>query len=152
AIADRASDASPLKNPLAGALRVPAGAKLVVGAAAGLALLIGLVLGSIATVLLVASLAAATLYSAGPRVKAWPVAGTLLNTAICAPLLGLAAPDGASLPPGASVLSTTFVGLILQSQILHEAADAGEDARGRVLTTARLLGPRWTRIVAVGLM
>jgi 4-hydroxybenzoate polyprenyltransferase len=151
AFADRASDASPLKNPLAGVAQVPFGAKVVVGAAAILALSMSLFLGRVSTLLLLASLAAATLYSVGPRVKAWPIAGTLLNTAIFAPLLGLAAPEGEALPPGAAALCVTFVGLILQSQLLHEAEDADEDARGRVFTTARLLGPRWTRAAAVGL-
>lgn len=151
AIADRASDASASKNPLAGVETVPLGAKVVVFTAAALALATSLSLGLFATGLTVASLAAGTLYSVGPRLKAWPVAGALFNTVIFAPLLGLALRDGASAPRGAAVLSLTFVGLIFQSQLLHEAEDAEEDARGRVFTTARWLGPRLTRIVATWL-
>lgn len=151
AVADRESDASPAKNPLAGVARVPAEARAVVATTAAAALAASLPLGRPATLLVLASLLAGTAYSVGPRMKARPVLGALFNTAIFAPLLGLALPEGAPPPPAFAALGATFVGLILQSQLLHEAADAAEDAAGGALTTARLLGPRGTRALAVGL-
>jgi 4-hydroxybenzoate polyprenyltransferase len=151
ALGDRASDVSAAKNPLAGVARVPADTKIVVASAAVGALSISMLLGPAALVLVLSSLVAGTVYSVGPRLKAWPVVGALFNTAIFTPLLALATPEGAAPPPARAVLCATFVGLILQSQLLHEAADADEDAAGGVLTTARLLGSRWTRALTVAL-
>lgn len=151
AVADRESDASRVKNPLAGIARVPAEARAVVATTAVAALAASFPLGRPAIVLVLASLVAGTVYSVGPRMKARPILGALFNTAIFAPLLGLALPQGAPPPPAFAALGATFVGLILQSQLLHEAADADEDAAGGALTTARLLGPRGTRALAVGL-
>jgi 4-hydroxybenzoate polyprenyltransferase len=150
ALADRESDASPAKNPLAGSARAPVEARLAVAVAAVAALASSLPLGSAATLLMLASLLAGTLYSVGPRMKALPILGALFNTAIFTPLLGLAVP-GAGAPPAHAALCVTFIGLILQNQLLHEAADADEDAAGGAFTTARLLGPRGTRGLAAGL-
>lgn len=146
ALADRGSDVSVTKNPLAGERVVPPGASLVVAAAALGAIFLSFGLGGRAPWLVLASLAAGTVYSVGPRLKALPVLGTLVNLAIFAPLLGFASGPG-SAPPGAAVISVTFVGALLQSQLLHEAADSAEDAAGGVLTTARWLGPAKTRVV-----
>ncbi len=150
ALTDRASDTSVEKNPLAGREEVPAAAGAVVAGAAAAALLASLPLGARALRLTFASLAAGTVYSAGPRMKALPGLGLLFNTAIFAPLLGLALPAGAPPPRAYATLCATFVGQLVQSQLLHELADAAEDEAGRALTTARLLGPRWARACVAG--
>jgi 4-hydroxybenzoate polyprenyltransferase len=145
ALTDRASDTSVEKNPFAGRDHVPAAAQAVVAGAAAAALLASFPLGARARGLTLASLGAATAYSAGPRMKALPGLGLVFNTAIFAPLLGLALPAGAPPPRAYAALCATFVGQLVQSQLLHELADAAEDEAGRALTTARLLGPRWAR-------
>lgn len=144
AIADRATDA-PDKNPLAGLHEVPDAARGVTAAAAVVAVLAAAPLGRFALALVVVSLVAGTIYSVGPRWKALPVLGVVANTAIFAPLLGLLG-HGPRLGP----LAAVFVGLLVQSQLLHELADAPEDVRGGVRTTAQALGPRATRGAAVG--
>jgi 4-hydroxybenzoate polyprenyltransferase len=144
AVADRATDEASSKNPLAGSAGVPAEVLAAVAASAVSAIAVSLFLGAFALGLTLASLSAATFYSIGPRLKALPILGLLFNTAIFAPLLGLAVPDQGA-PPAFGVLCSTFTALILQNQLLHESADEEEDARGGVLTTARLLGPRATR-------
>jgi 4-hydroxybenzoate polyprenyltransferase len=86
-------------------------------------------------------LASGVVYSVGPRLKRFPVLGTLLNVTNFAPLLwvGLAS---AEIPVGLTSLTAAFVGLLLQNQLIHEAADREEDARGRVVTTVRAFGER----------
>jgi 4-hydroxybenzoate polyprenyltransferase len=98
----------------------------------------------------VASLVAATIYSVPPRLKAQPFLGLLCNTLIFAPLLGLALEDGTT-PRAFTVLCTTFVGLLMQSQLLHETADAAEDQAAGALTTARLLGAYGTRAMVIAI-
>ncbi|UQA60136.1 UbiA family prenyltransferase [Polyangium aurulentum] len=149
ALADRASDRSVEKNPLAGVERVPTVAHAVVAGAAAAAFAASLPLGARASLLTLASLAAGTAYSVGPRMKALPVLGLAFNTAIFTPLLGLALPSGAP-PPAYAALFATFVGQLVQSQLLHEIADAAEDEAAEALTTARLLGPRWARACIAG--
>lgn len=150
AVADRGSDEASGKNPLAGAASVPAEVFFVVAAAAVFALAASLLLGPYALALTVASLTAATLYSVGPRMKSLPILGLVFNTGIFAPLLGIAIADADhAAPPAYGVLASTFIALILQNQLLHESADAREDARGGVLTTARLLGPRGTKFAVL---
>ncbi|MBL8714908.1 MAG: UbiA family prenyltransferase [Myxococcales bacterium] len=143
AIADRATDA-PEKNPLAGLDQPPDAVRLLLLGAASIALGLAAPLGVAAVTLAVASLVAGTIYSVGPRWKALPVLGVVANTAIFAPLLGLLG-RGARLGP----LAAVFVGLLVQSQLLHELADTEEDARGGVRTTAQALGARATRRVVV---
>lgn len=86
-------------------------------------------------------------YSVGPRLKAYPVVGTLLNATNFAPLL-LVGLSRADFPRHLTPLTISFVALLLQNQLLHEAADAAEDARGEVVTTARAVGPRATALFA----
>lgn len=89
----------------------------------------------------VTCLASGWAYSAGPRLKALPLLGSALNVGNFAPLLavGLARDDA---PPGLGALAQWFALLLLQNQLLHEAADAEEDARGGVHTTFLRLGRR----------
>lgn len=145
--ADRGSDASSLKNPLAGMSTVPFEAKLVVVVAALLAFFAACFLGAWAILLSLVSLVAGTLYSVGPRLKALPILGAVCNAAIFVPLLDLAFTKESANPLRA-VFYVTFIGLIFQNQLLHEAADVDEDVLSGDWTTARLLGPRGVRIVA----
>jgi 4-hydroxybenzoate polyprenyltransferase len=139
AASDVGVDVDARKNPLldaAGRRHVP---QIVLGlaiAAMGLALL-GPVVGWAATAV---SLSSGFVYSMGPRVKAVPVVGTLANATNFVPLLwvGASVPD----PPMARHLAPALAGLLLQSQLVHEAADAESDARAHVRTTFLVLG-RW---------
>jgi len=92
------------------------------------------------------SLVSGAVYSVGPRLKSVPIAGTLANATNFVPLLwvGAAMPD----PPIARHLAPAFAGLLLQSQLLHEATDAREDARAGVRTTFSLLGRPWSAALA----
>jgi 4-hydroxybenzoate polyprenyltransferase len=140
ACADRGSDASVDKNPLVGLSETPSSVRAMVAISAILALIAAVPLGLDAVKLTVASLIAGTAYSVGPRLKALPLLGLVFNTAIFAPLLGLL-----HLP--SAVLFIVFVGLLVQSQLLHEAADANEDELAGARTTARTLGTSSTRAV-----
>lgn len=73
-------------------------------------------------------------YSSGPRLKALPLVGTLLNVGNFSPLLfvGLHSLPWPSVLPWIVVL---FSFLLLQNQLLHEAADAEEDRHGHLNTT-----------------
>jgi 4-hydroxybenzoate polyprenyltransferase len=150
AISDRATDLDPRKNPLAGVAACPpaiVAAMIAVGAGA---LVAGFALGHLGAV--TGSLAAATIYSIGPRLKRLPFLGTALNAGIFVPMLFFARSDVA---PSAFVLwTTTFTALLLQNQLLHERADAVEDAASGVRTTARVLGDRatWGLALALGVV
>ena len=125
----------------------PRSALAVVGTCFALAAAFSLALGTVGCLATTVSLLASTVYSVGPRLKALPGIGTLLNAVIFAPLLALGA--SSALPPGFGVLASSFGALLLQNQILHEQADLHEDAAAGTYTTARALGPR-ARSVIVG--
>jgi 4-hydroxybenzoate polyprenyltransferase len=93
------------------------------------------------------SLVSGWAYSTGPRLKRLPVLGSLLNLSSFGPLLfvGLARD---ALPPALVPLSGVFAGLLLQNQLLHEAADAEEDRRGGLSTTFARFGPACTALAA----
>jgi 4-hydroxybenzoate polyprenyltransferase len=136
ALADREMD-DPEKNPLAteagDVRRVPL--LLATGALAVATLGPPVALWSTAV-----CLASGWAYSVGPRLKGYPVIGTLLNATSFGPLL-LVGTSSSALPPALGALALAFVGLLLQNQLIHEAADAVEDARGNLTTTVRRLGP-----------
>src|SRR5690606_36429199 len=46
-------------------------------------------------------------------------------------------------------LAIVFVALLVQNQIVHEAADAPEDRAGRLRTTYLVLGPRLAALAAL---
>ena len=149
-VSDRATDLDPRKNPLAGLDRYDPSVRLLLALCAAAALGGATVLGRQSLAAAFSSLLAGALYSAGPRVKRFPFVCTLSNVVIFAPLLWLALPpDGA--PRGFALMVASFVTLLVQNQLLHECADATEDARAGVLTTARLLGERTTRRVVIAL-
>jgi hypothetical protein len=86
-------------------------------------------------------------YSAGPRLKAIPIVGSLMNLGNFTPLLYVGMRD-ASLPPHFSYVALTFAALLLQNQLIHEGADQIEDRGGGVRTTWLTLGRWWTALFA----
>ncbi|HZS36854.1 MAG TPA: UbiA family prenyltransferase [Polyangia bacterium] len=145
AISDRATDLDAGKNPLAGVAGCPPSIVALMIAVGAAALIAGAALGQL--VAITVSLAAATVYSIGPRLKRLPFLGTALNAAIFVPLLFLARAGGS--PPAFALLVVTFALLLLQNQLLHERADAVEDSASGARTTATLLGDRATRALAL---
>ncbi|MFT7623397.1 MAG: 1,4-dihydroxy-2-naphthoate octaprenyltransferase [Myxococcota bacterium] len=150
AITDRAGDREVRKNPLAGRLEVPPTVLPTVWATALVALLLVLPLGLASIVLMAISLVAGAIYSAGPRLKARPVIGTLCNAAIFVPLLGL------GLLPTVNWAVLTGLGLVFgvlltQNQLIHEIADETEDRAAGSRTTAVVLGSSAARALALGL-
>jgi len=139
AIADREADASDHKNPLAGRDQVPSSAwAAAVGsgvAAVGIAMLISRWLSPLAAAL---SLLASAAYSLGPRLKRWPVIGTLTNWGIFIPLALL---ERVPYDANTGLLLATFATLLTQSQLVHETGDLAEDRRSGVRSTAVVLGP-----------
>jgi 4-hydroxybenzoate polyprenyltransferase len=145
-ITDAGLDRSSAKNPFAGGVEASWRARLLVAACAGVALVIALLrLGSPALPATLTSLVVAFVYSAPPRLKTVPFVGTVLNAGIFAPLFWLGAPLGSEMLP--TVL--LFTGLLIQNQLLHELEDRDEDLAAGVVTTAAILGARWTRGAAI---
>jgi 4-hydroxybenzoate polyprenyltransferase len=138
AAADREMDRSERKNPLRpGALPGWVGATKLGLVAAAMALsLAGPALVTLATL---TSLAAGWVYSAGPRLKKRPYVGTLLNAVAFGPLV-LVGASSSGLPERTWSLMALFSLLLLQNQLVHEAADATEDRLGGVRTTFVSLG------------
>lgn len=97
----------------------------------------------------VALLAASTAYSAPPRLKRVPLVGTLWNVVLAVPGLVLADTPRAGHPSFAA-LSGVFCGLLLVSQLLHEAEDRDDDRAGGVSTVAVMLGEPGALRVACG--
>ncbi len=124
------------------------GHRVAIAALAFLALLLASTAAWPVLIATAACLLCGWIYSAGPRLKALPWIGSLLNVGNFAPLLavGLARDDA---PPALFALAWSFAALLLQNQLLHEAADAREDARGGVRTTFVTLGPRRTATIAL---
>jgi 4-hydroxybenzoate polyprenyltransferase len=87
----------------------------------------------------VVMLLAATVYSAPPRLKQFPVVGTLWNLVMGVPGCFFAGP-----PPldELRLLVGLFALLLLGSQLLHEAQDRDDDAAGQVRTVATEAGRR----------
>jgi 4-hydroxybenzoate polyprenyltransferase len=80
--------------------------------------------------------AAATVYSAPPRLKRVPVVGTVWNLVIGVPGLFFAG------QPRGMPLVVLFALLLLISQLLHEAQDRDDDAAGQIRTVATEAGRR----------
>lgn len=137
---DRGVDRTPQKNPF---LEVPKDAMHTYERQLFWLVVTILILGATGPWAVLAAAAAATAigwaYSAGPRLKRFPVVGTLANIGIFAPLLFLAANDVADCRHILSFLPP-FVALLVQNQLLHEAADADDDRRGGVRTTFIAVG------------
>jgi 4-hydroxybenzoate polyprenyltransferase len=143
AVVDRSTDRDAEKNPLVGLTVCPRSIAVLLAALCGAALVTAAALGPLSLAAAAASLLASSLYSAGPRLKARPVVGTLLNVGIFGPALILAMVPGCT-PPGLGTLATAFSAMLLQNQLLHERADRDEDSGARVRTTASLLSSQQT--------
>jgi len=89
------------------------------------------------------------LYSGGPRVKRWPVVGTIANVAIFAPLALLG--SGTSEPAARFWFVLCFALLLVENQLIHEAAHADDDRRGGVQTTTVRFGHRVSGLLAVAM-
>ncbi len=140
-ISDRELDASSEKNPFVGG---PRPAALHYGLALALpcaALAFAASASAVVLIAVLVSIASGALYSVGPRLKALPVVCTLLNVGCFAPLM-LVGLVGASVPASVWGLVAAFSALLLQNQLLHEAADSDEDRDGGLRTTYALLGSR----------
>lgn len=99
----------------------------------------------------VALLVAATLYSAPPRLKRFPVLGTLWNLLVGVPGFFFAGrPSVTELP--LRPLVGLFAVLLLGSQLIHEAQDRDDDAVGEVKTIATEGGRRVALIAASALV
>jgi 4-hydroxybenzoate polyprenyltransferase len=129
---------------------------IVAGAGDARFLLFGLIAASVGLALLspwparlatLLCLAFGCIYSIGPRIKSIPIVGSLTNLANFGPLLFVGM-QNASLPPGFAFLALAFAALLLQNQLIHEAADSVEDRRGGVRTTWMMLGPARTAWLA----
>jgi 4-hydroxybenzoate polyprenyltransferase len=94
---------------------------------------------------------AATLYSAPPRLKRFPVLGTLWNLLVGVPGFFFAArPSLADVP--LRLLVGLFGVLLLGSQLIHEAQDRSDDALGDVRTVATEGGRRTALLAACALV
>lgn len=147
-LSERSTDVDPRKNPWIGQEPRP-GARVAVAGLAGLALLAAAAAGAMPLLATALSLAAATLYSTGPRTKSRAGLGTLTNALIFAPLL-LVAP-GAVWHRGLAGWVGTFAALLLQNQLVHEQVDAAEDAAAGDRSSAAWLGTAGTRSAVVAL-
>jgi 4-hydroxybenzoate polyprenyltransferase len=147
AVTDRTMDLDVDKNPLV-ADRVANGSFRAPLIAFSIGALLFAATGPLVVLACTAtSLLSGVVYSTGPRLKAYPVAGTLMNVTNFAPLLfvGLTASRPA---PATALLAVAFSALLLQNQLLHEAADAPEDTRGQVRTTFQAAGPTASAILS----
>lgn len=150
AISDRGLDLDRRKNPLAGQEAIGAAPLALVAILAALALGLGATSSKLVIVATSVALVSGALYSVGPRLKARPVICTLMNASCFAPLLLVGAP-GASVGPDRWLLVAIFIAMLLQNQLLHEAADAPEDRGGGLVTTFVAFGPvptAWLALVA----
>lgn len=98
----------------------------------------------------VALLAAATLYSAPPRLKRFPVVGTAWNLVVAVPGFFFAARPAVDTLP-LRLLVGLFAVLLLGSQLIHEAQDHDDDVAGGVRTVATE-GGRRVALVAAALL
>ena len=146
AVMERGTDVSPDKNPLVvSPSYAPATLRLALGCAAG-ALVLGSLLGLWSAGCVALSLLCGALYSAVVRAKRVPVLGLLCNAGIFLPL-ALLLRSGRGGDAWALELAL-FAALLTQNQLVHELADEAEDRAAGARTTAQLLGPRGTRVVA----
>lgn len=150
AVCERYTDRDADKNPLVAA---PGLASAVLRRVGGVVIVgVGVAgwLGVWAVAAAGLSIAAGVVYSASAWGKRTPVLGLVGNTLIFAPLLVLLHPGG-PLPATCVVELGLFVTLLAQNQLLHERADADEDAAAGSWTTGRWLGGRGTLGVVVAL-
>lgn len=138
ALADREMDRDSAKNPFVVARQASMRGWLFGFPIAAIGMAVTISWTSVLATIV--ALTCGTVYSIGPRLKTLPFIGSLLNIGNFTPLMfvGMASP---AMPPGLLGLVTSFSLLLVQNQLLHEAADAAEDRRGHCRTTFLLLGP-----------
>jgi 4-hydroxybenzoate polyprenyltransferase len=141
-IADRHMDESLSKNPLRHQdSGIHSLQYLVVGLGI-VALLVSVTAHRIVWAATALALLSGSIYSTGPRLKAMPIVGTVLNVFCFAPLLFVGIPTPAW-PAHMGILVAGFVLLLLQNQLIHEGADHHEDRQGGIRTTWVTLGYRY---------
>ena len=147
AIADRHSDFRVEKNPLRGQREISDFVRWMIGGMAVATLLIALAAAPISRIALIVSLVASTVYSVGPRAKSMPFLGALANALIFVPLLyvGVGPTPLFETLRATLLIAIVFTIMLLQNQLVHELADASEDARALDRTTATMLGERRAR-------
>lgn len=145
-VADRRLDLDALKNPLI--LPDAREQKYSLAALLTVAIMLAALAPFPAQMATLSCLVLGYVYSLGPRLKAVPIAGSLANVAGFASLLFLGMRDS-TLPSGFEHMVLAFAALLLQNQLIHEAADRIEDLAARVRTTWLTLGPRWTALIAM---
>lgn len=150
AISDRTLDRSAAKNPFVRARRPSPSHYALAVALPCFALALAAGASSLVLWATLVSIVSGTIYSVGPRLKGYPIVCTLLNVGCFAPLM-LMGHTGNDVSPAQWALVATFSALLLQNQLLHEAADAKEDRDGGLLTTYALLGP-WGVTLATAAM
>lgn len=144
-IADRHVDRDPRKNPFVDPRASPH--RLALWALPSFSLVLAAMSPWPAQIATVFCLVLAGVYSVGPRLKAVPVLGSLLNAAGFTPILflGMATP---ALPAKFGALAAAFAALLLQNQLIHEAADRVDDRASGIRTTWLTLGARSTAALA----
>jgi 4-hydroxybenzoate polyprenyltransferase len=148
AVADRGMD-RPAKNAFVGGA-TPPGTRLLLIALAVSALLASSGAPLVARVATSVALASGLAYSLGPRLKRFPVVGSLANLTNFVPLLWVGEAEGAA-PRSVASLAVAFACLLLQNQLIHEAADRDEDVGGGIRTTVVSFGPALAGWIAAGL-
>jgi 4-hydroxybenzoate polyprenyltransferase len=149
ALGDRRHDHDPAKNPFV--RRSPRlGHYLLVAGLASAGLVISAFGPWLAFVATLVAVVSGLVYSLGPRLKRLPLVGTGLNAACFTPLLFVGI-GSTGAEPRHVALAMLFVGLLLQNQLLHEAADEGEDREAGVRTTWIALGRATTAWLAAAI-
>jgi 4-hydroxybenzoate polyprenyltransferase len=148
AVADRDMDLDRRKNPLSEAGNNADRFLLPLLLLAGLALALAATGSAWVVACAAVSLLSGTLYSVGPRLKAVPYVGTFTNLTNFVPLLFVGSLHPLT-SPRLLTLAACFGALLLQNQLIHEAADAPEDRHGGLQTTFLRAGARGTAILAM---
>jgi 4-hydroxybenzoate polyprenyltransferase len=98
----------------------------------------------------IVALVSGVLYSVGPRLKRFVLIGSLANLTNFVPLLWVGEAESVA-PRAVTWFAVAFACLLLQNQLIHEAADREEDVAGGVHSTLVALGPTLAAWVAAGL-
>jgi 4-hydroxybenzoate polyprenyltransferase len=146
ALGDREMDRDPAKNPLVHRREDDRRLALYILSLACAALALAATGPPVVAAAAACCIFSGWAYSLGPRLKAKPFLGTLMNAGNFAPLLLMGV--ASVVPDRIGSILPTFVALLLQNQLLHEAADAPEDRGGGVCTTLLAVGPRGAALLA----
>lgn|GEM_PF-3310093 len=121
----------------------PNGLRIVLIVLIFLAALCGVLIDPMALNAAIVSILGSAFYSGGPRLKRIPVIGTLTNLMIFVPLTLL----GGSFGGGFYfiIFLLALIALLMQSQMIHEAADYKEDMQQMVSTTAVKFGLNFSK-------